>query len=99
MKYELMNKKAVEQLSEVVSALRANRFETLSEAAIFSVAATATADGKLCGVSEISRAVRLPVSTVSRLIWTLSNRGLLEYTSDHRDRRVRLVRARFDAFR
>src|SRR5262245_23760703 len=77
-KYELMNKKAVEQLSEAVTALRANRFETLAEAAIFCVAATATVDDKLCGVTEISRAVRLPNSTVSRLVWDLSSRGLLE---------------------
>lgn len=94
-----MNNKAVEQLSDAVLALRANRFETLSEAAIFCVAASATVDGELSGVTEISRAVQLPNSTVSRLVWHLSRRGLLEYVRDDQDRRVKLVRAKVDAFK
>ena len=94
-----MNKKAVEQLTEVVTALRTNRFESLAEAAVFCEAAIATVDGKLCGVTEIGRATRLPYSTVSRLIWNLSERGFLEYERDASDRRIRRVRARLDAFK
>ena len=94
-----MNKKAVEQLSQVVSALRANRFETLTEAAIFCAAASATVDGNLSGVTEISHATKLPNSTVSRLVWDLSARGFLEYERDASDRRIKRVRARLDAFK
>ena len=94
-----MNKKDVEQLSNAVTALRASGFETLSEAAAFCAAATATAKGTLSGVTEISRATQLPISTVSRLIWDMSQRGLLEYTTDINDRRMRLVRANLEAFK
>jgi DNA-binding MarR family transcriptional regulator len=94
-----MNKKAVEQLSQVVTSLRENRFETLSEAAIFCAAARATVDGTLSGVTEISRATKLPNSTVSRLVWDLNRRGLLEYETDVSDRRVKRVRAKLDAFK
>ena len=94
-----MNKKTVEQLSEAVTALRANGFETLAEAAIFCAAASATVDGKLSGVTEISRAAKLPNSTVSRLVWTLSQRGYLEYVRDASDRRIRRVRAQLAAFK
>ena len=93
-----MNKKAVEQLSNAVTALRANGIETVSEATVFCAAATATANGAPSGVSEISRATKLPISTVSRLIWDMSRRGLLEYMTDSKDRRKRLVRAKLDAF-
>ena len=94
-----MDEKAVEQLSTAVTGLRANHFESLTEAAIFCVAARATVDGKLCGVTEIGRAVKLPNSTVSRHIWTLSERGYLEYVRDSNDRRIRLVRAKLAAFK
>ena len=93
-----MNGKTVEQLVNTVTALRASGFDTLSEAAVFCAAATATAKGTLSGVTEISRVTRLPISTVSRHIWELSQRGLLEYTTSIDDRRVRLVRAKLDAF-
>ena len=73
-----MNKKDVEQLSNAVTALRAIGFETLSEAAVFCAAATATAKGILSGVTDIGRVAGLPTSTVSRLIWEMSQRGLLE---------------------
>ena len=94
-----MNKKDVEQLSSAVTALRASGFETLSEAAVFCAAATATANGKLSGITEISLVARLPISTVSRLIWELSQRGLIEYTTDSKDRRMRRVRAKLEAFK
>ncbi len=93
-----MNKKAVEQLSNVVTALRANGFETLAEAAVFCCAATATAKGKLGTVGELSRITKLPATLVSRVVWDLSQRGLLEYTAHSTDRRRKLVRAKLDAF-
>lgn len=92
-----MNKKAVEQLADAIRQLRANGFESLSEAAVFFTAATATVNDALYGVTEISLASDLPNSTVSRLVWVLSERGLLEYTSHAKDRRIKLVRARLDA--
>ena len=94
-----MNKKDVEQLSNAVTALRASGFETLSEAAVFCAAAAATAKGKLSGVTEISLVAKLPISTVSRLIWELSQRGLIEYTADIKDRRMKRVRAKLEAFK
>ena len=94
-----MNKKDVEQLSNAVTALRASGFETLSEAAVFCAAATATAKGKLSGITEISLVAKLPISTVSRLIWELSQRGLIEYTTDAKDRRMKRVRAKLEAFK
>ena len=94
-----MKKKDVKHLSSAVRALRANRFDTLSEAAVFCAAADATAAGAPIGVTEISRAVRRPISTVSRHLWELSQRGLLEYTTDIKDRRIRRVRAKLEAFK
>ena len=93
-----MNKKEVEQLTNAVAALRANGFDTLAEAAVFCAAATATAKSTLIGVTEITRITQLPISTVSRLIWGLSERGLLEYATDPKDRRMRLIRAKLEAF-
>ena len=94
-----MNRKDVEQLCTAVTALRVNRFDTLSEAAVFCAAATATAKGTLAGVTEISRAAQLPISTVSRHIWELSQRGLLEYAMDSNDRRARPIRAKLEGFK
>ena len=94
-----MNKKAVDQLANAVTALRANGFETLSEAVVYCAAATATANGAPSGVSEISRVAELPISTVSRLLWEMSQRGLLEYTTHINDRRRKLVRAKLEAFK
>jgi DNA-binding MarR family transcriptional regulator len=94
-----MNKKRVEQLSDAVTTLRANGFESLTAAALFCVAASATAKGTPIGVTEISRLTKLPVSTVSRLLWEMSQRGLLEYTTHGTDRRKRLVRVKLDAFK
>ena len=96
---ELVMKKAVEQISEVVNALRANGFESLAEAAVFCAAARATVDGELCGAAEISHAAQLPNSTVSRLVWVLSKRGLLDYVRDSGDWRIRRVLAKLDAFK
>jgi DNA-binding MarR family transcriptional regulator len=93
-----VNKKAVERLCEGVTALRANGFETLAEVAVFFEVAIATMNSKLSGVTEISRALDLPNSTVSRHVWDLSQRGFLEYTADPKDRRVKLIRARLDVF-
>ena len=94
-----MNKIDVEHLCDAVTALRANRFDTISEAAIFCAAASATASGTLSGVTEISRVTRLPLATVSRHILAMSDRGLLEYTTDTKDRRMRLIRAKLEAFK
>jgi DNA-binding MarR family transcriptional regulator len=94
-----MNKKRVDQLSDAVTTLRANGFEGLTAAALFCVAASATANGAPIGVTEISRLTKLPVSTVSRLLWEMSQRGLLEYTTHVNDRRMRLVRVKLDAFK
>ena len=94
-----MNKKAVEQLSNAVAALRANGFDTLSEAAVFCAAAGATADGAPIGVIEISRLTKLPASTASRLLWEMNQRGLLEYITNLQDRRMKRVRAKLEAFK
>ena len=94
-----MNKRAVEQLCNAVGTLRANQFDTLAEAAVFCAAAAATAKGTLRGVTEISRVTKLLNSTVSRLLWEIGQRGLLEYTTDITDRRKRLIRAKLDAFK
>jgi len=94
-----MNTKAIEQISNAVTALRANHFETLSGAAVFCAAASATVNGTLSGVSEISRVTRLPISTVSRLVRQMNQRGLLVYTTHIKDRRKRLVRARIECFK
>jgi DNA-binding IclR family transcriptional regulator len=92
-----MNKKAVEQLSEAVTTLRANGFENLSEAAIFCAAANATVNDRLVGISDLSRASDIPMSSASRYVWLLHERGLLEYTTRSGDRRLKLMRARLDA--
>ena len=93
-----LNGKAVEQLSNAVAALRANHFDTVAEAAVFCAVATATAAGTLIGVTEIRRATKLPMSTVSRLVLGMNQRGLLEYTTDPTDRRLKLIRAKLEAF-
>lgn len=95
-----MDKKAVEQLTEAVTTLRANGIENLSEAAIFCAAASATVTDKLIGVSDLSRATEIPMSSASRYVWMLHERGLIEYTTDSgRDRRLKLVRAKLDALK
>jgi hypothetical protein len=94
-----MDKEAVEQISEAVSTLRANGFENLSEAAIFWATASATVNDKLIGISDLSRASDIPMSSVSRYVWVLHERGLLEYTSSSGDRRLKLMRARLDALK
>ena len=95
-----MNKKAVEQLTEAVTTLRANGFENLSQAAIFCVAAGATVNDRLVGVSDLSRACDIPMSTASRYLWLLHERGLIEYTGPSGgDRRLKLVRVRLDALK
>ena len=94
-----MDRKAVEQLTEAVTTLRANGFENLSEAAIFCAAASATVNDKLVGVSDLSRATDIPMSSASRYVWMLHERGLLEYTTHGRDRRLKLMRARLDALK
>jgi DNA-binding IclR family transcriptional regulator len=94
-----MNKKAVEQLSRIVTTLRANGFENLSEVAIFCAAASATLEDNLIGVSDLSRAAGIPMSSASRYVWDLHERGLIEYTPQSTDRRLRLVRAKLDALK
>ena len=94
----LVNKKAVAQLANAVTALHANNIDTLSEARVFCAVATATAEGAPIGITAISRLARLPISTVSRLLWEMSQRGLLEYTTDLNDRK-KGVRANLDAFK
>ncbi len=94
-----MNKTAVNKLCEAVAALQANQFAILSEARVFCAVAAATLDGALTKVTHISRVTRLPLTTVSRHLFELSQRGLLEYTTDLKDRRTRLVRAKLDAFK
>jgi DNA-binding MarR family transcriptional regulator len=81
-----------------VTALHANNIETLSEARVFCVVAAATAHSAPVGVTAISRLAKLPISRVSRLLWEMSQRGLLEYTTNLKDRRTKRVRANFDAF-
>jgi DNA-binding MarR family transcriptional regulator len=94
-----MNKKAVEQLTEAVIALRANGFESLSEAAVFCAAANATVNDEPLGVSDIARATNIPMSSASRYVWDLQERGLVEYVSHQKDRRMKLVRARLDTLK
>jgi len=93
-----LDKQTVEQLADFVGALRAHQFESLTEAAVFCVAATATMNSQFVSVSDIGRALNLPMSTVSRMIWELSQRGLLAYKANTKDRRSKLVRANLDAF-
>jgi hypothetical protein len=93
-----VNKKAIERLAEDVTSLRACGFESLAEVAVFFEVAIATMNSKLSGVTEISRAVKLPNSTVSRHLWELNRRGFLDYATDPKDRRVKRIRARLEVF-
>ena len=95
----MVNEQALEQISAVVTALRANGFESLAEAAVFLTAARATLVGEHCGVPEIIRAAQLPNNTVSRLVWVLSRRGLFDCERDDGGSRITRVFAKLEAFR
>lgn len=89
----------IETLAVTVTALRANGFESLTEADIFCTAAGGLPNGEPMDLSEICRALKLPISTGSRLVWGLHERGLLEYVPHASDRRRKLVRAKLETFR
>ena len=94
-----MNKKEIDRLSNAVTALRANGFESLTEADVFCRAAGGLPNGEPLDVSEICRATGLPISTGSRLVWGLHERGLLEYVPHATDRRRKLIRAKVETFK
>jgi len=90
---------AVHQIHAAITMLRANGFDSLGEAAVFSTAAIAHVDGKPVGLSDIVRSLKMPFSSASRLAWGLVERGLLSYESHASDRRRKVIRANVEALR
>lgn len=89
----------LQQIAAGVTALRKNDFDTLSQAAVYCAAAIATAAGQPLDVSEIRRSTGIPITTVSRVLWGLNQRGLVTYVAHATDRRKRLVHAKLEAFK
>lgn len=79
---------ALANLAASVALLRTNGFETLTEAAIFCAALAGDQT-----MASIVKALKLPFSTVSRVAYSLEQRGLLSYAPHPTDRRKKIVRA------
>lgn len=67
---------------------------TISEAQVLFAAADPSA---ALSVSELARRCKMPMSSVSRLVWGLTERGLLSLNSVQGDRRKKIVRAELGA--
>lgn len=78
---------AIETLRASIVALQAAKIETMAEAAIFCDAATHP-DTTLAG---IVRRLHVPFSTASRVLWSMSQRGLISYQKHPTDRRKKLI--------
>jgi DNA-binding MarR family transcriptional regulator len=88
-----------DELVAGLDALRANGFKTTAESAVFCAAARATIVGEPPDLGEISDATQIPYTSVSRILWDLSQRGLVEYGADAADRRRKVIRAKVEAFK
>jgi DNA-binding MarR family transcriptional regulator len=79
----------------VVELLQGNGIKTVNEAAIVGALAV---KGPLT-MTELQRAVGFPYTSVSRVAWSLRERGLLSHQSDGTDRRVVRVSLVLSAFK
>jgi DNA-binding MarR family transcriptional regulator len=79
---------AFASLADSVALLRTNGFETITEAAIFCAAL-----GEPTTLAQITKSLKLPFSSASRIAWALEQRGLLSYHAHPTDRRMKLIRA------
>ena len=88
---------AISKLSRALDMLRANGFESLTEAAIYFSVVEAELAGNYLDVSTGAKLTETPVSTFSRIAWSLHERGFFRYERDAADRRRRVMRANLDA--
>lgn len=72
---------------EVTNALAARGVNTIAAARIYLTLAIVGPSP----IVAIVRELKLPFSTVSRMIWDMSKLGLVEYTSNPGDRRIKIV--------
>ena len=80
----------------IITALRIMRhsgFDLVSEASVFFEVLCEQKAGRQPTVGDVVRLTGYPFSTVSRLCWTLHQRGLFAYEADPKDRRHKILRA------
>jgi DNA-binding MarR family transcriptional regulator len=94
-----MNKKDIERIGGAIVAMRANGFTSLEEAWLFFTAAAAQLNGGTLDVSGLRDGTGIPMSTASRILWTLHERGLLSYQPDAGDRRRKLIHVNLEALK
>lgn len=91
-----IDREAISKLSEALSLLRANGFESLLEATVYFSVLEAELAGAYLDVTAGARLTGTPISTFSRIAWNLHERGLIHYERDATDRRRRVMRANLD---
>lgn len=88
-----MNKLDIEHGVHVCTQLREHGFSSVLEASIFYLAADAQLKGREIHIANIVEELNEPFSTISRVTWSLRERGLLRYEDSKTDRRMKIVRA------
>lgn len=81
-----MTPKELKFASTWLASLQERGVDTMAEARILLAAA-----GDGLSVSEIQEQTEMPMSTVSRVLWALSQGGWLEYAQHPTDRRKKIV--------
>jgi DNA-binding MarR family transcriptional regulator len=79
------------RLGAAVRVLRGSGLETLTEAAILALAAEPEVT-----IAQMVKTLGVPFSTLSRVAWSMSERGLVRYEKHPTDRRKKFVRANLE---
>jgi DNA-binding MarR family transcriptional regulator len=75
--------------ANILQRLATNGVKSIVEAQLLLLAAAQPA----CTVSDLAKALRLPMSSTSRMVFQLVKLGLLEYQQRSDDRRSKSIRA------
>lgn len=87
-----MNQQDIDNTAAVLTKLKAAGVTTVAEALVLFAAITPPAN---LDMSEIHKRCGIPYTSVSRILFTLKNLGLVSYESDRADRRRKIVRPTF----
>src|SRR5690349_19405251 len=77
-----LDREAISRLSEALGLLRSNGFESLLEATVYFVVVEAELAGSHIDISTGAQRAEAPISTFSRIAWSLYERGLIRYEPD-----------------
>ena len=91
-----LDREAISKLSEALQMLRSNGFESLLEATVYFIVVEAELAGSYIDISTGAQRADAPISTFSKVVWTLYERGLIRYEPDVTDRRRKVLRANLD---